>query len=210
MGRKAIDITGQKFGHLTAIERVGTNSDGKATWKCVCDCGNECVAIGKELRNGERKTCGCKSFPTAKKPISKAGNKKKRLKSIWRCMQTRCYNKNHKSYKNYGNRGIKICDEWLGENGLDNFREWAMKNGYENDLTIDRIDVNGDYEPNNCRWVDYTEQNNNRRSCITLLYNGEEVTIKELSEIIGTSTTTIFKAYKQDGRIDFTYWKPSK
>lgn len=208
MGSKLIEMTGQRFGHLTVIERNGTNKYGKATWKCICDCGNECVVNGRNLRSGVRKTCGCKSFPVVKKPISKEGDKSKRIKSIWKCMRTRCYNENHKSYKNYGARGIIMCDEWLGEDGYVNFYNWAIENGYENDLTIDRIDNDGNYEPSNCRWVNYAEQNNNRRSCISLLYNGKEVTIKELSDIIGTSITTIFKAHKEEGRIDFTDWKP--
>lgn len=131
-----------------------------------------------------------------------------RLETIYYCMHTRCYNKSHKSYRNYGKRGIKICDEWLGKNGKVNFYKWAMENGYENGLTIDRIDTNGNYEPNNCRWSNYSEQNYNRRPQIKLIYKGNEITPLELSEKTGIDVGTIY--YKHhEGMKDFTDYKPN-
>lgn len=204
-GKEAIDITGQRFGHLTVIERAGTNEERKATWKCACDCGNECIVVGKYLRNGKKKTCGCRKFIQPKG--SKTKSKEDRIKSIWRGMYTRCYNESHMSYKNYGARGIKMCDEWIGKNGCQHFYEWSMENGYGDSLTIDRINTDGNYSPDNCRWADYTEQNNNRRSCISLMYNGKEVTIKKLSKIIRVSTAVIYNVHKKEGRVDFTDWE---
>lgn len=102
-----------------------------------------------------------------------------------------------------------MCDEWIGENGCRHFYEWAMKNGYADNLTIDRIDNNGNYEPSNCRWATVEEQSKNKRNSIKLLYKGKEVTIKELRHIFGVSKTPIYQAYK-NGRIDFTDWKPPK
>lgn len=120
-----------------------------------------------------------------------------RLKNIYYCMLTRCYNKNHRSYRNYGARGIKICDEWLGACGKIDFYKWAISHGYKDGLTIDRIDVNGNYEPSNCRWLNYTEQNNNKRVTIKILYNDKIVTLKELSKITGIEYHTLYKRYRK-------------
>lgn len=126
-----------------------------------------------------------------------------RLETIYHCMHTRCYNKNHKSYKNYGSRGIKMCDEWLGKNGKSSFYKWALSNGYKENLTIDRIDTNGNYEPDNCRWIDYEEQNNNKRTTIKVLYNENEVTFTELSRITGIKWHTLYQRYRR-GIKDFS------
>jgi len=133
-----------------------------------------------------------------------------RLYRIWKCMNTRCYNRNRKEYKNYGGRGIKLCNEWRGKNGFQNFYDWAMSNGYRDGLTIDRVDTNGNYEPSNCKWSDYFEQANNRRTSITLLYEGKEVTPTELSEITGMSINTIYGTHRERNVTDFTDWKPRK
>lgn len=130
-----------------------------------------------------------------------------RLETIYYCMHTRCYSKKHRSYRNYGARGIKICDEWLGRNGKANFYKWALSHGYKENLTIDRINVDGDYEPDNCRWLDYAEQNKNKRTCISLIYNDKEITPIELSKITGINVATIYARYRKGIR-DFTYCMP--
>lgn len=130
-----------------------------------------------------------------------------RLETIWYCMHTRCYNESHKSYKNYGARGIKICGEWLGKSGKINFYKWAISHGYKENLTIDRINTDGDYEPDNCRWVDYTEQNNNRRISIRVLYNGEKVTLLEASKVTGIEWHTLYMWYRKEIK-DFTNAMP--
>lgn len=118
-----------------------------------------------------------------------------RLYSILQGMKTRCYNKNHQSYKHYGGRGIKICDAWL--NDFMNFYNWAYNNGYDNSLTIDRIDVNGNYEPSNCRWITHEEQQKNRRDSIQLTYNGKTQTIKDWSDDLGINAVTIYYRHKK-------------
>lgn len=128
-----------------------------------------------------------------------------RIYRIWKSMRVRCNNPKHKSYKNYGGRGIKICPEW---NDFQTFYEWSMLHGYEDNLTIDRIDVNGNYEPKNCRWITKYDQNLNRRNTVTLLYQGKNYTPTELSNVMGISVYTIYDAHKNQKITDFTNYKP--
>lgn len=153
---KIIDLTGQRFGRLTAIEYVGKNENNLAMWKCKCDCGNEIIANGKTLRNGGRRSCGCL--------LAKHGLSHDKVYKVLINIKSRCANENNPTYKYYGLRGIGICEEWADkEHGYENFVKWALENGYEDGLTIDRIDVNKGYEPSNCRWVDRSVQGFNRR-----------------------------------------------
>lgn len=158
------DLTGQKFGMLTVIEYVGKNKQRNATWKCRCDCGNEKIISSTALLNNGQKSCGCQGSSASLGERSTVhGEYKTRLHRIWSHIKDRCYNKNFEKFKDYGGRGITVCDEW--RNSYQAFSEWAKASGYADDLTIDRIDVNGNYEPKNCRWVDYSTQNQNRRIC---------------------------------------------
>lgn len=209
MKNQLIDLTGRRFNHLTVIGRADNDKWGKAQWKCVCDCGNECVVMRSNLKH--QKSCGC---DLCRPEVEKVD---KRIIRIWAGMYSRCYNDNEYNigYKNYGGRGIKICDEWLGKGGCRRFYEWAMKNGYRKDLTIDRIDVNGNYEPSNCRWADLETQSNNKRNSIRVLYEGRKVSPHELSKITGINVGTIYTKYYKErsmnengSLIDFTGWKP--
>lgn len=155
------DLKGQRFGRLVALDFAGYDNNKKGMWRCKCDCGNEVVVRTNGLTSGNTKSCGClRKINNGKRTH---GMTRTRLGSIYIGMKQRCFNPKTEHYSCYGGRGITICDEWLGKDGACAFFEWAKSNGYKEGLTIDRINVNGNYEPSNCRWVDMHVQALNRR-----------------------------------------------
>lgn len=166
MGRPAIDHSGKRVGMLTVIERDKTKpgkSGCDAWWICKCDCGN-IISLRSNSISGKVKTKSCGCLPVIIHQTH--GKTKSRLYNVWNCMKQRCFNANNKNYKEYGARGITMCDEW--KNSFEAFYKWSMANGYDPDAprgktTIDRIDNDGNYEPQNCRWVSMLKQSENRR-----------------------------------------------
>lgn len=211
---KCIDLTGQKFGRLTVIERTENHISprGKtyAKWRCVCECGNYIDVQGRNLRSGETKSCGCFAKEKSKERMTTHGHCKDRVYNILGAMKQRCYNSNHNEYHIYGGRGITICDEWLGEHGTENFIEWALSSGYRDDLTIDRIDADGNYEPSNCRWVTRKEQNLNKRNNHLLTYNGKTQTMKQWADETGIKFSTISTRLQRGWSIERTLTKIPK
>lgn len=167
-----INLTGQRFGRLTVLGRAENGRHKEIRYNCVCDCGTQRIVFRNSLISGSTQSCGCLQKTYVKKLCESRRKYNKptrgdRLYRVWKGMRERCGNPNHIAYKYYGGRGITICDEWMHDYAA--FRDWAMANGYDpsapyGKCTLDRIDVNGNYEPSNCRWVSITVQNNNKRN----------------------------------------------
>lgn len=189
-------ITGQKFGRLTALYKLNNYHKRATYWLCVCDCGNLVEVRGTNLRYGQTKSCGCLN----KDVITIHGKSNSRLHRIWSHMKTRCYNTNSKNYKDYGGRGIAVCDEW--KDNFQAFYNWSMVNGYDDTLTIDRIDVNGNYEPNNCRWITNEEQQHNKRCCLYFTVKGKTKCLSEWVKYYNLNYETVRSRLKNNWSIE--------
>lgn len=194
------DLIGKKFEKLTVMEKFGVHtSKGGSTciiWKCECECGNTTYATTTNLTQGHVKSCGCWKIESQ----LTHGMTGTRLYRIWNDMRTRCYNKSHKSYKDYGGRGITVCDEWKEDS--NKFIEWSLRNGYAESLSLDRKDTNGNYEPSNCRWSTRKEQANNTRRNVFLEYNGKRQTITQWAEELGINNRTLQNRIKRGWSIE--------
>lgn len=189
---KVKDLTGKKFGKLEVIKRMGTDKFKHSTWLCKCDCGKIKIISANNLQKGTTKSCGCLAKELLSKKMTKHNMYGTRIYRIWLRMKNRCNNSNDEHYKNYGNRGIKVCNEWNNnKNGFTNFYNWATNNGYKDDLTIDRINVNGNYEPSNCRWITMFEQQSNKRTNCFIEYYGKKYTVSQLSRLLNINKTTL-------------------
>ena len=188
---RLIDETGAVYGRLTVIKQSGKDNHGHPLWECMCDCGNTCYVTGARLRNGNTRSCGCLHSEQIASRNTRHGKSKSRLYAIYKGMKDRCTRKANKSFPLYGERGIRLCDEWTGPEGYKRFEQWALENGYREDLTIDRIDTNGDYSPDNCRWANIEQQANNRRNNHRITFDGKTRTIAEWSRITGISAKKI-------------------
>lgn len=196
MGRKKrefVDLTGQKFGRLTVLGLAEPFVDKSGrkyeTWHCQCECGNVRDIYVQHLIHGQSKSCGCLAKDTCGDNFRTHGKTHARLYNTWGCMRGRCNCKANPAYKNYGGRGITVCEEW---DDYEKFEEWAMTNGYEEGLTIDRINNDKGYSPDNCRWATYKEQANNTRNTRRFTVDGETKTASEWSEMYGVPNYEIF------------------
>lgn len=191
---RAIDISGKRFGRILVLKYVGNSR-----WLCRCDCSNEKIIRRDALIQGRTKSCGCFQKEIAAKQVRqrslKHGDFGTKLYGIWAGMKRRCYNSRTKYYKDYGGRGITVCDEW--KNDYSKFKEWALANGYREGLSIERVDVNKGYSPDNCKFITINEQNSNKRISIRLQYQGKEYSIKELSKLTGIKERTIRNRYER-------------
>lgn len=207
---KIIDLTGKRFGRLFVIERaqdrIRKNGKKEIRWKCICDCGTVKDISGGSLRSGNTRSCGCLAKEINSKRSTIHGGHNDRLYSVWQDMKSRCSNKNDKKYHRYGGRGITVCDEWADDYSL--FKEWAINSGYDEsakrgECTIDRIDVNKGYCPDNCRFTDVKTQNLNKENTVKIKYQGKVLTLKEWSSITGINESTL-RERKRKG------WPPEK
>lgn len=182
---------GDRYGHLSVISEVESQRIGgqiKRMIKCQCDCGNITILELGKLQSGHTISCGCYRQTANRERSQTHGLTHSRIFNIWSSMRQRCCNSNRPGYKHYGGRGIKVCEEW---NVFETFYEWAIKNGYDESLTLDRIDTNGNYEPNNCRWTTWKVQQNNRRNNRLVEINGVVRTLQQWADISGIRQSTI-------------------
>ncbi len=173
--RLLYDLHGKQYGRLTVIKYSGVFNK-QIYWLCKCECGNEVCIKTADLNSGVKKSCGCLQLESGHNNY-KYGCRTNRLYVIWKGMKARCLNSKAPNYAMYGGRGIVICDEWLQSFKL--FQSWALNNGYSDELSIDRIDVNGNYCPENCRWLTVAQQNNNKRNNRYFTENGKTQTLAE-------------------------------
>ncbi len=201
---KFVDITGKRYGKLVVLERgedyVSPSGYVAANWICKCDCGKNVLVRGCNLKSGATTSCGCERILHPNRYVH--GMKGSRLYSIWKGMKTRCFNENDASYPDYGGRGITLCDEW--ENDFLAFYTWSVNNGYNERLSIDRINNNGNYCPDNCRWADRETQGNNQRTNHLLTYGGETLTMSQWAKKTGIGY------YKLKDRIDKLHWSTER
>lgn len=195
------DIIGKKFGRLTAL-RFSHTKNYKQYWIFKCDCGNEHITQLSHVKRGKIKSCGCYLKEHRRQFVKTHGLSKTRIYKTWKSMKHRVLNKKDKRYHDYGGRGILICDEW--KNNFLSFYNWAMKNGYKDNLTIDRIDVNGNYEPSNCRWATPLIQANNQRRNHYITYNGKTQSMSDWARELGISYTVL------RARINSYFWSIEK
>lgn len=202
------DLTGKKFNRLTVIKRAKStkraNGKTRTNWLCLCDCGNYVIVESSNLISGNSCSCGCFKLEKTKKTGKKNkthGMTNTRIYRIWGNIKDRCLNKKCRDYNYYGGRGILICKDWIK---FESFYNWSIKNGYKDNLTIDRIDVNGNYEPSNCRWATWTQQENNKRNTFFVEYNGKTQSISDWCRELNLNYNTI------KSRLQFRKWTTKK
>lgn len=186
-----IDMRNKRFGRLVVVNRAENSKAGQARWFCVCDCGGTNTVKGQDLRNGKVRSCGCYKIEQQ----TKHNSYKEPLYRVWTSMKNRCNCPTNKWYRIYGGKGVCVFSEW--ENDFMKFKEWAIKNGYKKGLTIDRIDVNGNYEPNNCRWITIKEQQFNKSTSVFVEIDGVVKTITEWCMEFDVKPSTAFARRKR-------------
>ena len=191
------DLKGKKFGRLIVVEYVGEDKSRHAMWKCHCECGTEIVTAAYRLKNGTCKSCGCYREEKLNIVRNKHNMSHSRLYRAWGKMNYRGKSKTWYNAHRYAERGISVCKEWAVS--FETFADWAVKNGYDDNLSLDRIDNNKGYSPDNCRWVDRTSQQRNREVTLVYEYKGELKPLAEWTEIIGMKYKTLYDRVKKRG-----------
>ena len=194
------DLTGMVFGRLTVIEcgrdYISPSGRRRPAWKCICECGKEKTICASNLKSGTTTSCGCfqrENMSRLKKTHGGYANDES-LFRVWCNIRKRCLSAKSHNYTDYGGRGITICEQWISD--YTAFREWAVSNGYRKGLSIDRINVDGNYSPENCRWTNSVTQQNNRRCNINVTYQNQTHTLKEWSRIRDINYQTLYTRYK--------------
>lgn len=204
-GQNIVNLKGKIFGQLKVIEMI-PKTTRKTYWLCQCSCGNQKEIRSDSLLSGKTISCGCHRKQQALinlKPNKTHDLSNTRLYKEWQGMKKRCLNKKDKRFSSYGGRGISICKQWLE---FENFCEWAMNNGYQENLSIDRINNNGNYEPNNCKWSTNKEQCNNRRTNILICYKGKTKTLMQWCEELNLNYKRVHNRYRRGIPLDDVFY----
>lgn len=203
------EYIGKKYGRLTVVEYLGV-FNGRSKFLCRCDCGSERVVRANNLKTGNTTSCGCLHIQRNIERLTKHGGTREnpKLYYVWAAMLQRCHNAKNKWYANYGGRGIVVCEEW--RTSYESFREWAFNSGYVENLTIDRIDVNGNYEPSNCQWATKKEQVRNRRVTRFLTFKDKTLPVAEWAERAGLPYRTLHTRINKGWSIERALTTPVK
>jgi len=208
MGKKVFDIIGNRYGRWVVLENAGKNPHGEKQVLCRCDCGVQKVMRRSLITLGYSKSCGCYAREISVEKATSHGCSGTRIYRIWAGIIQRCYNNTKDcEWKKYGGRGISMCNDWRD---FCNFNEWALANGYNDELTIDRIDNNGNYEPSNCRWATVYEQNNNRRTNKIISFNGVTGTVREFADKYRLKYSCLYARLKLGWDIESALITPSR
>lgn len=200
MNSRRIDIVGNKYNRWTVISYAGKNRHGNVMWECKCECGTVKAVMGSSLKGGKSKSCGCYNVERAieqGKKNKKHGMSRNRLHRIWCNIKSRCNNPNVRSYEFYGKKGIRVDAVW--DDFID-FKKWSLDNGYNDELTLDRIDYNGNYSPNNCRWIPMNEQYFNRSDNVYIEVEGERKVLTELAREHDLKPSLLLERYRNGSR----------
>lgn len=211
---KINDLTQMRFGRLTAIKKIKKpigSKDRHCLWECLCDCGNKTVVRTDKLKNGEVRSCGCYKTEMAVERIAeynierlkikpseeeiRSRRQRKRIYNIYKKMIERCYDEKSGKYRNYGLKGVTVCDDW--KNSFESFYKWAINSNYQDNLSIDRVDVFGNYEPSNCRWATMKEQANNRRKTVYLSIGCDRITLSNIRDVTGIGYKTLWHRHNK-------------
>lgn len=185
---KREDLQGKKFGRWTVISFVEGSDPSK--WICKCDCGKTKEVLASNLKRGLTLSCGCGKGEAIKDKVTVHGQSNSRLYRIWLNMRKRCSYTKNDNFKRYGAKGIRVCEEW--KNDFEAFLLWSKSNGYSEGLSLDRINNDLGYAPNNCRWVSVKEQQNNRKDNVLILYKGKKQTLSKWADELGIKRTTLW------------------
>lgn len=205
-GKTAPDITGQTFGRLTVVSRAENNKRGKAMWTCQCSCGQEVTVLGRDLRSGHTKSCGCYKMEKIMAKTETHAMSHTDIYFIWSSMKQRCGNSKHPEFENYGGRGIEVCQEW--RDNFEPFLEWALSNGYQKGLNLGRKNINGNYEPSNCTFVTNQELVRNRTVSRYITYNGKTQTLLEWANETGLRYGTLLWRIRTGWPVDCALFEP--
>lgn len=204
---KRVDLTGRKVGKLTVVGYAYTKNN-KAYWHCICECGTKCIVTARNLITEMAKSCGCSKRESMRRVALKHGGSGTRLYSIWCNMKDRCNNPKNSHYYRYGGRGIAVCSEWI--NDFSSFESWALSHGYSDELSIDRINNDLGYYPDNCRWVTNKKQQNNKSTNHLITYQGKTMNVTEWAEETGIPAKTLYDRLSYNWTLDAVFSKPVK